>query len=195
MRLIRGDGMAVTKASNEMTALQAVYAALKDLEHPMQLKILASVAVMLDLPGSATDQKQSGTTVEGERDRQTSHTNRPLSLVEVKTEKAPKTGQHMIVLFAYHREKHENKPRFSRHDLEGYFAKARENPPKNYDRDFNEVVKKGWIHEEGDESYITSRGIELVESGFPTGRKGNAKRPRVVAKKGSARSKKVSKRG
>ena len=160
----------------------------------MQLKILASVAVMLDLPGSATEQKQSVTTMEGVRDRQT-QTSRPLSLVEVKTEKAPKTGQHMIVLFAYHREKHEDKPRFSRDDLEGYFAKARENPPKNYDRDFNEVVKKGWIHEDGDESYITSRGIELVESGFPTGRKGNAKRPRVIAKKGAARSKKVSKRG
>jgi hypothetical protein len=184
--------MAIAKTPNEMTALQQVYAALKDLEHAVQLKILASVAVMLDLPSTTAGQKGDARIIERTGDTQASTASRPLSLVEVKTEKAPKTGQHMIVLFAYYREKHEGKARFSRDDLEGYFAKARENPPKNFDRDFNEVVKKGWIHEDADQSYITSRGIELVESGFPTSRKANAKRSRTILPKkkaGAARSK------
>ena len=188
--------MATPKTSDEMAALQDVYRALKGLDRELQLKILASVAVLLDLSGPATSQKQPDKPLPRTVDLHTGSTNRPLSLVEVKTEKAPKTGQHLIVLFAYYREKFEDKPRFSRHDLETYFSKAKENPPKNYDRDFNEIVKKGWVHEDGDQSYITTRGIELVESGFPTGRMGKAKRSRSAVKNATGRSKKkVNKRG
>jgi hypothetical protein len=82
-----------------------------------------------------------------------------MSLVEMLKEKAPATSAGKITLFAYHREKNEGKPRFSRADLQGYFATAHENPPANYDRDFIAAVKKGWIHEDGPESYITSKGI------------------------------------
>jgi hypothetical protein len=35
---------------------------------------------------------------------------------------------------------------------------SREAPPANFDRDFVEAVKRGWIHEDGDNSYITSKG-------------------------------------
>lgn len=61
--------------------------------------------------------------------------------------------------------------RFSREDLRGYFAKAKQPPPTNYDRDFVEAGKRGWIHEDGGESYVTSKGIESVESGFAGERK------------------------
>jgi len=52
--------------------------------------------------------------------------------------------------------------------LHSYFSKAREKPPANFDRDFVEAVKRGWIHEEDSESYLTSKGIEAIESGFPS---------------------------
>jgi hypothetical protein len=28
-------------------------------------------------------------------------------------------------------------------------------------------VKKGWIHEDGADSYLTSKGVEVVEGAFP----------------------------
>ncbi len=107
---------------------------------------------------------------------------RPLSLIELVQDKQPSTKPQFIALFAYYREKYENQPRFARGDLEGYFARARQTPPSNFDRDFAETVRRGWIHEEGADSYITSRGIEAVEGGFPNERrrpdKAKARKPK-----------------
>jgi hypothetical protein len=76
---------------------------------------------------------------------------------------------------------------------------AKEKPPRNYDRDFVEAVKKGWIHEDGAESYITSKGIEAVESGFAGERKytKRAGRPRKVGRRpaGTKSEKKRKTRG
>ena len=90
-----------------------------------------------------------------------------MSPVELIQEKKPKTNAERITLFAYYREMYEKLPRFSRSDLETYFGKAKEKPSGNYGRDFVEAIKKGWLHEDGSDSYITSKGVEAVESGFP----------------------------
>jgi hypothetical protein len=65
---------------------------------------------------------------------------------------------------------------------------SREHPPRNYDRDFVEVVRRGWIHEDDGNSYITSKGIEAVESGF-SARESRSKLAKIVrkAKKKTAR--------
>jgi hypothetical protein len=94
-----------------------------------------------------------------------------MSLNELINEKKPGTSAQFIALFAYYRERYEGLPRFSRNDIESYFSRAKEKPPKNYDRDFVESVKKGWIHEDADDSYLTSKGTEVVESGFAGERK------------------------
>ncbi|MGA2905540.1 MAG: hypothetical protein ABSD98_17070, partial [Candidatus Korobacteraceae bacterium] len=91
---------------------------------------------------------------------------RPLAIRELIQEKKPRTHPQFVTLFAYFRERHENRSTFSRDDLKRYYTMSREHPPANYDRDFVEAIKKGWIHEDADNSYITSRGIEAVESGF-----------------------------
>ncbi len=93
---------------------------------------------------------------------------RPLSLVELMQEKHPSTSAQKITLFAYYREKHEGVPRFARDNLKGYFSKAKEKPPANFDRDFVDAVKRGWLHEDNSESYITTKGVEAVELGFPS---------------------------
>lgn len=116
---------------------------------------------------------------------------RPLSIVELMKDKNPATNTQKIALFAYYRERVEGLPRFSREDLKGYFAVAKEPPPGNYDRDFTAAVKQGWIHEDGSESYVTSRGLETVEAGF--GGKG-APRGRNVAT-GRNKSAKKTRRG
>ena len=89
-----------------------------------------------------------------------------IGLVELVQERQPGTNAQRIAVFALYRERAEGRPRFSRHDLEGYFAEARIPPPANYDRDFNKAVEQGWIHEDGEQSYLTTKGIEAVEAGF-----------------------------
>jgi hypothetical protein len=96
---------------------------------------------------------------------------RPVSLIELIKEKNPTTNAQRIAFFAYYREKHEDIQRFERDDLKPYFAKAKLPPPSNYDRDFVEGVKKGWIHEDSADSYLTSKGVEAVEASFPGERK------------------------
>ena len=91
---------------------------------------------------------------------------RPVAIRELINEKKPKTHSQFITLFAYYREKYQNQPNFSRDTLEQYYSLSRENSPANYDRDFVNAVKEGWIHEDGENSYLTSKGIEAVESGF-----------------------------
>jgi hypothetical protein len=120
---------------------------------------------------------------------------RPVSIVELIKEKQPGTSAQRIVLFAYYREKHEGLARFSRQDLEPYYSKAKEPPAGNYDRDFVESVKKGWIHEDGENSYITSRGIEAVEAGFAGERKRakGTRKPAGKARK-TSKTKKVTRR-
>lgn len=167
----------------ELRALQGVHAALKGLPPEGRRKVLVSVSALLEIPEShvspetriaqalsqATTQKQESVT--------RGVAPRPLSIRELMQEKRPGTNMEKIVLFAYYREKYEGTSRFSRRNLETYFAKARENPPKNFDRDFNNTVLRGWIHEDREDSYITSKGIESVESGFPNKRnQGNSGR-------------------
>jgi hypothetical protein len=106
------------------------------------------------------------------------------------TEKQPGTNAQKIALFAYYREKYEGLSRFERSDLQPYFAKARLTPASNFDRDFVEAVKKGWIHEEKADSYLTTKGVEAVESGF----EGQPKRKTVKKKKTGSNKGKAKKR-
>ncbi|MGA3167251.1 MAG: hypothetical protein ABSF14_14180 [Terriglobia bacterium] len=173
------------KRSPEMIAVEAVHAALLPLEADARKRVLRSVYALLDvvMEDSAARLVATGTVA------------RPISIVELIREKQPGTSAQRIVLFAYYREKHEGLARFGRRDLEPYFGKAKESPATNYDRDFVEAVKKGWIHEDGENSYITSRGIEAVEASFAGERK-YAKGPRKPAGKArrAPKAKKMTRR-
>lgn len=157
--------MPPTKKPNIISAVEAVHAALKDLLADDRSKVLASVRALLDITGDEA-KPTSPTMSSPPQYAPTNQTTRPLSLVELMQDKNPKTIPQMISLFAYYREKSEGTTRFGRDDLRPYFAKAKSKPPGNYDRDFIETVRKGWIHEDGNDSYLTSRGVEVVESGF-----------------------------
>lgn len=154
-----------------MAALEAIHNALKPLDAASRRRVLASVYSLLDIPPGGVQSQTSGqssstiSTRPFEPQAKVSSV-RPKSLVELMQEKKPATNAQRIALFAYYREIHDNQPRFSRGNLEHYFGLAKEKPPGNYDRDFVEAVKNGWIHEDGTESYITSKGIEAVEAGF-----------------------------
>lgn len=187
-------------ATNEQDLFEAartVYDALQPLDEPSRSRVLSSVISLLGMeitsgvglpPLPATARAQlSGSAV--------ATTGRPVSLVELMEEKQPSTSAQRIALFAYYRERVEGLTRFSRADLKDYFARAKLQPPSNYDRDFTTAVKYGWIHEDGSESYLTTKGIEAVESAFtqpvqPRKRKASrktstkAKRPSRTGRKG-----------
>ena len=158
-----------------LAAFEAVQAALRPLDPTARGKVISAVSALLEIAGVAApvlDQPQRATP------------SRPVSLIELMQQKSPGTSAQRITLFAYYRDRHEGKLRFERNDLKDYFAKAKLAPPGNFDRDFVEAVRNGWIHEDGAESYVTSKGIEAVEAGFPGLRK-YSKPTRKKAKKAS----------
>lgn len=117
-----------------------------------------------------------------------SQSSRPISPVELIREKQPATNAQLIAIFAYYRDKQEGKSRFDRSDLKPYFANAKCPAPTNYDRDFTNAVKLGYVYEDGTDSYITSRGVEAVKAGFdgkgePRGGAAKAKKKKKKKKK------------
>lgn len=157
--------MAAIKKDPIIAAVEAVHTALKDLQADERSKVLTSVRALLEITGGGALPPQP-TQVTPSSSFSASQVPRPVSIVEIMQDKKPKTIAQVIALFAYYREKFEGATRFGRDDLEPYFGKARLKPPGNYGRDFVEAVKRGWIHEDGSDSYLTSKGVEVVESGF-----------------------------
>ena len=155
-----------------IAAVETVHAALKDLDSTDVRRVLASVGALLQVPLATQTDRPTITKerVSESNDAMARPSARPLSIVELLQEKEPSTGAERIALFAYYREKYEGLNRFSRGDLQPCFAKAHLKPPANYNRDFVAAVKKGWLHEDNGESYITTKGIEAVEAGFPADR-------------------------
>jgi hypothetical protein len=173
-------------------AVQAVFSALEPFDDDARQRIISSAASLLGTRapalGHAIAHPSQSHSVASARP---GVSDRPLSPVELIQEKKPATNAQRLAVFAYYRERVEGLSRFAKDDLKPYFAKAKQLPPQNYDRDFRQAVKLGWIYEDGEDSYLTSKGLELVEAGFggkltprgserPTRRgatkKGNAKR-------------------
>jgi hypothetical protein len=175
-------------------AVQKIVSALEPLDSAEQDQVISSVLALL---GKSPPRKESSDREDrdsedrgrddrenGSRSRETG-SGRPKGLTELLAEKKPGTNEQRIALFAYYRDKYEHNSRFSRDDLENYFGTARLDPPGNYDRDFASAVERGWLHENGDQSYITTSGIEAVEVGFE-GRK-RLKRPAAARRRGTAK--------
>jgi hypothetical protein len=169
-------GRSTTKQSPEVAAVDAIFQALSPLDPETRARVLASAMSLLGM--SAPSERTPAGPPPGGRSSTTpttatSGTDRPLSPRELIHQKSPASNPQMIALFAYYREKVEGLSRFGKNDLRDYFGRAHEPPPGNYDRDFRKAVKMGWIHEDGDDSYLTSKGLEVVEAGF-----GGKQRPR-----------------
>jgi hypothetical protein len=179
--------MPPTKKDPTMIALEAVHAALKPLDGGDRQRVLASVFALLEINEGSVSLKPSLPSSGGQFDARTkpiaTTAARPVAIRELIQEKKPRTHPQFITLFAYYREKHQNLPTFSRAALAEYYPMSREAPPGNFDRDFVEAVKRGWIHEDGDNSYITSKGLEVVASSFADAGEKPVKKAVKVAKK------------
>jgi hypothetical protein len=171
-------------------AVQQVYSALEPFDDQARRRIVESAASLLGMRlGVITGEvsrKVSPAVHSALEPLAESPSTRPVSPVELIQQKQPTTNAQKIALFAYYREKVEGLARFSRGDLETYFAKAKQPPPGNYGRDFQQAVSLGWIYEDGADSYLTTKGLEAVEAGF-----GGKAQPRGAAVKKRAAKKKA----
>jgi len=176
-----------SKKDKAISALEAVHAALKPLKPKERQRVLASVHALLGVSSgrAAVEHEKSDSAATSSLPTSAPTSTRPVAIQELILDKKPSSHPQFITLFAYYREKYQGQPRFAREDLRQYYTSSREEPPRNYDRDFVNAVKKGWIHEDGDNSYITSKGIEAVESGFAKGleRKSRRGRRKTIKKK------------
>jgi hypothetical protein len=161
-------------------AIESVYGALKDLDPAARQRVLSSAFTLL---GVEPPKAQSSTQTILPVGAAATQAARPAGLVELMKEKGPGTNAQRIAVFAYYRERTEGNPRFGRGDLEAYFQKAKLPPAGNYGRDFAEAVRAGWIHEDGIESYLTTKGIEAIENGFEGERRYTAERKRKSGSK------------
>jgi hypothetical protein len=175
--------------------MQTILSALEPLDEETRRRLLLSAATLVgvDLRGAMaaaahlTPQSPLQPILSQQHARPIAPPTARTSPVELLQQKQPVTNAQRLALFAYYREHVEGYARFSRDDLKSYFAKAKIPPPENYARDFTTAAKFGWIYEDGDESYLTTKGQEVVTAGF-----GGKQQPRGLLTKGKRKS--VSKR-
>lgn len=153
------------------SAAAAVMQALEPLAEDERERVLLSAAALygFQLPGrSKAPGQQPGADDEESHDSEdTIRKGKRLSLVEFLNQKKPATNAQRIASFAYYREHIEGKGQtFPKAELKGYFATAKLSKPAKYDRDWNTAVTAGWIHDDGDTSYLTQGGEDAVEAGF-----------------------------
>ena len=186
--------MASEKKDPTIVAVEAVHAALKPLTAEERQRVLASVHALLNITPLTVEVPSAQASAQQKQVAAASSLptapSRPVAIRELVQDKHPRTHPQFITLFAYYREKYQSFPTFSRDQLEEYYTSARQKPPTNYDRDFVEAIKRGWIHEDGENSYITSKGIEAVESGFTE----DAKRSKAGHSKKKPKSSRSAKR-
>jgi len=152
-------------ALDPVAAVSTIHDALRSFSSDDRDRILASVTALLGMqaPGVSSG---TGGPVAAQASTQATPSDRPQSIREMIENALPATNAQFIAVFAYYRERVEGLSRFARSDLRTYFSRARLKPPANFDRDFANAILAGWIHEDGADSYLTSKGVEAVQAGF-----------------------------
>src|SRR5688500_10736262 len=102
-----------------ISAIEAIYGALKAVDPAGRSKVLASVSALIDVGGGGPPISKRQEEPDGHQvDRRPNvGSPRPVALVELVQEKKPGTNSQRIATFAYYREKHEGLARFQRDDL------------------------------------------------------------------------------
>ncbi len=98
---------------------------------------------------------------------------KPTSLREFINGLAPKTNAQIILCIASFLSQNEATDRFSKEKIKPKFAAAGEQLPKNFSRDFQTAIDKGWVGEDPqnrDLYYVTRTGEAQISSGFGTKR-------------------------
>ncbi len=95
--------------------------------------------------------------------------NKPISVREYVNKLEPKTNAQIILSIAQYLAAVENRERFKRDTIRPKFPAAGETVPKNFARDFQTAIDRGWIGEDPqnrDLFYVTRTGEAQIEKGF-----------------------------
>lgn len=172
------------------SAAAAVMSALQPLAPDERQRVLDASAALFGLSAPRRTAATSGNASnsqeldDSEPPAKPASSNKRLSIVEFLNTKSPATNAQRLTCFAYYREHVEKKGQnFAKADLKPYFMAAKLVKPANYDRDFGEAISVSWIHEDGENSYLTQTGEAAVTAGF--GGKGRPRGAAVSKKKTS----------
>jgi hypothetical protein len=165
-------------------ALSAVITALGSVPAEERSRILNSVAAFYG--EKVAEPRSSGPVERGDAAGGHSATQPDVSLRDLMEQAQPSTTPQKLATFAHYRKRHEGLSKFRRAELLAYFELAEEPEPANYARDFRAAVDEGWIHEKGNDAYLTKKGSDAVTAGFggkakPRGRAAAKKRPKSSA--------------
>ena len=155
---LRGEGISVEREVDRETAMAILGSifATKDVQ-PTTTPV---VTTMPSVSNVAHEPVESPTRQPEEK---------PISLREYVNEAEPKTNAQTVLLLAQFMSLHENDERFSRDDIKKRFPKAGAGMPKNFTRDFQTALDKGWIAEDPaakDSFYVTRTGESQLQAGF-----------------------------
>jgi hypothetical protein len=157
--ILKGDGITVER----------------DVDHATALVILNSVLgsdlgpKSADEPPETAEPKLLQAPVRQPPDRQDLITEKPKSLREFVNEYEPKTNAQVVLCIAQFLAHQEGVGRFRRDEIKRKFAAAGVRFPKNYTRDFQTAIDKGWIGEdpsERDTYFVTNTGERQLDVGF-----------------------------
>lgn len=166
---LKGDGITVERDIDRATALEILNSILA----PRPSAEKRSVQQTVYLPQTAKEQEdisfkllESASTPAGNN---TIQLTKPLSLREFVYEHEPKTNAQTILCIAQFLAEQEDKQRFERDEIRPRFPDAGQALPKNYTRDFQTALDKGWIAPDpvNKELYFVTRmGERQLEEGF-----------------------------
>jgi hypothetical protein len=94
---------------------------------------------------------------------------KPTSIREYVNEHEPKTNAQLVLCIGQYLAEHQNIERFTRDTIRPQFPAAGETLSKNFARDFQTAIDKGWIGadpQNREQFYITRTGEKQMETGF-----------------------------
>ncbi|KAA0916625.1 hypothetical protein FLO80_07310 [Aquicoccus porphyridii] len=158
---LEGDGITVKRSVDRETALAILNSVLasKKSETTGELATVQEFA-------ERSDESEAPVS---DRSTKASEYSKPLSLREYVYQYEPKTNAQMILCIAQYLAEHEGADRFKRDEIRPRFPSAGEALPKNYTRDFQTAMDKGWIGADPTNKelfFVTRTGEQQLQKGF-----------------------------
>lgn len=160
---LKGDGITVERKVSRETAL-AILSSVLGAPNPETGLALPAQLPPLVTPVAPQESLISATNSTDPRDH-----GKPLAIREFVNESEPKTNAQTVLLLAQFMAKHEGSERFTREDIRKRFPRAGAPMPKNFTRDFQTAIDRGWIGEDPtnkDSFYVTRTGEAQLQTGF-----------------------------
>lgn len=171
---LEGDGITVKRSVDRATALAILNSVLSP-QRPEAASDLGSGGALFAEPQAAVEQAPGvgaakiAPRLPAPATGTSTPNDKPTSLREYVNRFEPKTNAQIILCIAQFLAEHESLDRFQRDEIKPKFPAAGEPLPKNYSRDFQTAMDKGWIGADPMNSslfFVTRTGEQQLAKGF-----------------------------